>query len=345
MRRPLLVVTGQGVARADGFNLTRRMKGTPRLAALTADVPRRDRQNLDALLEACVAGGPDALAEVLRDLRTICLKERRATLRKTAHHEVFAALAAAAEKRLVAHLTTNVDGLTTTFAVRDFGAVWPAFRGRATRADVVSDLRDAIVRGTGMVHVPLHGEAALMIARDDDGDETLQTLYGGPAGPGASSWVPSLEIFANAGVARVTEELLPARLGYALLDALLAEAAAHCEGLDVPARPAADLLVVGYGAEEDGTRDAYPLERRIDDLVRRGARDPRSRWSALVYRPGRFPQTASWYEERGFTVIGYDDGELAAVVRQASAGTLPGARCVPERANGTRVASHEAPGS
>ena len=341
MRRPLLVVTGQGVARADGFNLTRRMKATRRLAALTADVRRRDRQNLDALLEACAAGGPDALAEVLRDLRTICLKERRTTLRKTAHREVFAALAAAAASRLVAHLTTNMDGLTTTFAVRDFGAVWAPFRGRATRDETVAALREALASGTGLLHVPLHGEAALMIAETDDG-EVLQTQYGGSVWPAAANWLSSLEIFAMAGIEHVERKLLPARLGYGLLDALLAEDAAPCEGLDVPTRPAADLLVIGYGAEDDGTRPTYPFERRIDDLVRRGARDPRSRWSALVYRPAQFPHTAAWYEEHGFTVLGYDDGELGAAVRQASAGALPGARCAPAT-NGTRVASQELP--
>lgn len=340
MRRPLLVVTGQGVARADGFNLTRRMKATRRLAALTADVRRRDRQNLDALLEACAAGGDDALAEVLRDLRTICLKERRTTLRKTAHHEVFAALGAAAETRLVAHLTTNMDGLTTTFAVRDFGAVWPPFRGRATRDETVAALRAPIARGAGMLHLPLHGEAALLIARGDDG-ERMQTVYGGSAWPAPGGWIPSLEIFATAGVDTVERELLPARLGYALLDGLLGEAASSCEGLDVPARPAADLLVIGYGAEDDGTRPAYPFERRIADFLRRGARDPRSRWTALVYRPSQFPHTAAWYDAHGFAVVGYDDGELGAAVRQASCGALPGARSAPAP-NGTRVASHEA---
>jgi hypothetical protein len=342
MRRPLLVVTGQGVPRADGFNLTRRMKGTRRLAALTSDVRRRDRQNLDALLEACVAGGPDALAEVLRELRTICLKERRTTLRKSAHREVFAALAVAAEQRLVAHLTTNMDGLTTTFAVRDFGAAWAPFRGRATRDDTVAAARDVIARGAGMLHLPMHGEAGLMIAATDDG-EALQTLYGVLSGPAAAGWVPSLEIFASSGVAALERRLLPARLGYALLDALLRADASTCEGLDVPARPAADLLVIGYGAEDDGTRPAYPFERRIAQLLDDGERDPRSRWTALVYRPEQYPHTAAWYEARGFSVVAYDDGELGAAVRQACCGTLPGARCTPARANGTRVAGHELP--
>lgn len=341
MRRPLLVVTGQGVARADGFNLTRRMKATRKLAGLTADVRRRDRQNLDALLEACAAAGADALGEVLHDLRTICLKERRTTLRKATHREVFAALADAAVQRVVAHLTTNMDGLTTTFAVRDFDAWWPPFRAPATPDEIVAGARALLLRGAGMLHFPLHGEAGLMVSSGAEG-EVLQTLYGTPRVPAAGKqWLPSLAIVGTAGVQRLERELLPARLGYALLDAMLRPQAAACEGIDVPERPAADLLVIGYGAEDDGTRPAYPFERRIAAIVERGERDPRARWTALVYRPEQFAHAAGWYEKHGFTVVAYDDGELGHAVRQALTRTLPGARCEPERPNGTRVASHD----
>jgi hypothetical protein len=180
-----------------------------------------------------------------------------------------------------------------------------------------------------------------MIARSADG-ETLQTLYGGPAGPSAAGWLPSLEIFATAGVAHVERELLPARLGYALLDALLREDASPCEGLDVPQRPAADLLVVGYGAEDDGTRPAYPFERRIGALVRSGERDRRARWTALVYRPDRLPHVAAWYEAHGFTVVGYDDGALGEAVRQACGGALPAARCTTALDAAAPLATHEA---
>ena len=80
------------------------------------------------------------------------LNRGRTTLRKAAHREVFAALGTAAEQRLVAHLTTNMDGLTTTFAVRDFGAVWAPFRGRATRdetADAGRAGEDQVIEGQG----------------------------------------------------------------------------------------------------------------------------------------------------------------------------------------------------
>lgn len=327
--RPLIVITGQGIARADGFNLTRRMKATPRLAALTAAVRRKDRQNLDALLEACAAGGPEAVAAVVQDLRAICLKERRATLRKTAHHGVFEALADAAEQRLVAHLTTNVDGLTTTFAVRDFAACWPPFREPAARGAIHAAFQEVLARGSGLLHVPLHGEAGLFLAETEP--DLLQTYYGMPrAVAGHASWLSSLSVGLAAGVAEIERRLAPARLGYALFDALTASGARSAEGLDVPDHAPADLLVVGYGAEETATRNAYPLERRITELVASGARDPGARWTALVYRPAENAPTAGWYAERGFAVVAYDDGELPRVVRQALTRTLPGARCALE---------------
>lgn len=329
--RPLIVITGQGIARADGFNLTRRMKATKHLAELTSAVRRRDRQNLDALLEACAAAGAEAVATVVHDLRAICLKERRTTLRKTAHQGVFAALADAATQRLVVHLTTNVDGLTTTFAVRDFGACWPPFGAPARGEEVAAAFQTVLDRGAGLLHVPLHGEAGLVLS-EPDGD-VLQTCYGPPrAVPGTTAWLPSLAVGVAAGVHDLERRLPPARLGYALLDALLGGASDGVSrtGLRVPELAPADLLVVGYGAEETSTRNAYPLESRITALVASGARDPGARWTALVYRPGDNTHAAAWYAERGFAIAPYDDGELPRAVRQALTRNLPGARCAPE---------------
>jgi len=334
--RPLIVISGQGIARADGFNLTRRMKATPRLATLTADVRRKDRQNLDALLEACAAAGPEDLVSVLQDLRGICLKERRATLRKTAHHGTFAALAEAGSQRLVAHLTTNVDGLTTTFAVRDFAACWPPFGAPVRGDEITAAFQEVLDRGTGLLHVPLHGEAGLLLSEPDG--EVLQTCYGPPrAVDGHASWLPSLVAGPASGVADLERRLPPARLGYALFDALIASGAPHAAGLRVPEHAAADLLVVGYGAEDTPTRNAYPIESRIEALVAAGRRDPGARWTALVYRPAENPHTASWYAERGFVVAPYDDDELVRAVRQALTRNLPGARCTPELAPALRA--------
>jgi len=326
--RPLIVLTGQGIARADGFNLTRRMKAIPGVSVFTSDVQRRDRQNLDVLLETCAAAGGDVLDNVLRGMRAICLKERRSTRRKIAHHGLFAALAEAAERRLVLHLTTNVDGLTTTFAVRDFDAAWPPFRAASSVDEIIAKAQTRLDAQRGMVHFPVHGEAGLVIA---GGGERMQTYYGEPRLlRGAGPWISSLVLGPAAGVHDIEHRLTPARLGYGLLDALLEPGARLCEGLSVPEHPAADVLVIGYGAEDRGARSLNPFEARIERLIGEGRRDPAARWSALVYRPEAYPRPVDWFASHGFSVFPYGDGELVHVVRQAMARPLPGARCAPD---------------
>ncbi|MEW6272974.1 MAG: hypothetical protein AB1689_27165 [Thermodesulfobacteriota bacterium] len=324
--RPLIVLTGQGVARADGLNLTRRTKAIARVDVFASSVERRDRQNLDVLLERCASAGDGMLDEVLRGMRAICLKERRSTARKAAHHGLFAALAEVAESRLVLHLTTNVDGLTTAFAVREFGASWPPFHGPASTDGIVAEAQAKLDARRGMLHFPVHGEAGLVVSAADT--EMLRTFYGDPrllrsGGP----WVPSLRIGLASGVRDIEERLAPARLGYALLDALLEPGAGRCHYLAVPQHVGADLLVIGYGADERGARALNPFERRIRAFLATGRRDAAARWHALVYRPDERPRTAEWYAARGFTVLPYDDDELARVARQAMARPLPAARC------------------
>lgn len=180
-----------------------------------------------------------------------------------------------------------------------------------------------------MLHFPVHGEAGLVLS--EPSGEVLQTFYGMPrVVAGYPAWLPSLMVGTAAGMAGLERRLLPARLGYGLFDVLIAPGAPHCDGLVVPDYPAADLLVIGYGAEDGGTRDGYPFESRISTLVAAGRRDPGTRWTALVYRPGENAATASWFAAHGFSVLPYDDGELARVVRQALTRTLPGARCSPD---------------
>lgn len=324
--RPLIVLTGQGMARADGFNLTRRMKALPLFAELTAAVARKDRQNLDVLLEACGAAGADALDRIVRELRTICLKERRSTQRKAAHQGVFAALAKVAASRLVLHLTANIDGLTTTFAVRDFRAVWPPFRGICSETQLVAAAQEVLDAGRGMLHFPVHGEAGLVVSSEGG---RLQTFYGEPRLlRGEATWVPTVRLGIAFGVRDIERRLAPARLGYALLDALLEGAASRDLALRVEGLPHADLLVIGYGAEDRGARGAHPFEHRIAEHVAAGMRDPAARWTALVYRPQENHRAAHWFADHGFIVLPYDDGELPQATRQALTRPLPGARCL-----------------
>src|SRR5262245_16298771 len=102
--RPLVIFTGQGIARADGFNLTRRAKALPPIHGLADRLRQSDRQNLDALLELAVQEGSIPTAQLVSSIRALCLKERRSTLNKQAHHDVSMAVAEAAQDRLVLHL-------------------------------------------------------------------------------------------------------------------------------------------------------------------------------------------------------------------------------------------------
>lgn len=321
--RPLVVFTGQGIARADGFNLTRRLKALPQLAALGEGLARGARQNLDAIIAAQAVAGDLALANLLRAVRTLCLKERRSTLRKATHREVFACLAAAAAERPVLHLTSSIDGLTTTFAVRDFGAAWAPFRHVAT-LDEIRGEAVTILSGRGLVHFPAHGEAPLVVSAEEP--PRFQSYFGDPddlRGPGP--WSPSLRLGLAQGLADLENRFPLARLAYGLLEALVTGGEVD-SGTDLPAAPHADLLVVGCGTSATGP--ATPFERRITALRAQGLPRPPARWTALVHRPEQNRRVAAWFAAHGFTVAGYGDHELAAAVR----GALSGARSGCERA-------------
>jgi hypothetical protein len=337
--RPLVVFTGQGLARADGFNLTRRLKALPQFAGMGAELARGDRQNLDTLIETWARRGETPLADLLRAIRALCLKERRSTLRKKTHREVFAALAAISGDRVVIHLTACIDGLTTTFAVRDGGAVWLPFRQLASLSTIAAEAAGVLRRGTGFVHFPAHGEAPLIASAGAELE--LQYYFGDPDDlRGAAPWIPSLALGIARGLADIEAAFPPSRLAYDHFDAALAGdpiAAGDSPAID-PA-PAADLLVIGYGA--DAAREQLPFERRIAKLRARGFPRSPARWTALVHRPAQNRRVAAWYEDHGFGVAGYDDGDLAEAVRQAVATPRAPARPVPEppAAPPTRTAS------
>jgi hypothetical protein len=313
--RPLVVFTGQGIARADGFNLTRRLKSLPQLARLGESLPRGDRQSLDAILAEQALLGEPAIEDLLRALRALCLKERRSTLRKSAHHGVFSALGAAASARVVVHLTTCIDGLTTTFAVRDFGAAWPPFRRVAGLPAIAAEAAAVLSRGRGMIHLPAHGEAPLIAA---DGDELLLQSYFGEPGDlrGASAWASTLRLGLARGVASIDTRFPLAGLSYEMLRrALAGEPIALGDEPAVPPGGPADLVVIGYGA--CAARRDHPFERCIAGLRQRGLPSAAARWTAVVHRPEQNRRVASWFEAHGFIVAGCGDGDLADVVRRA----------------------------
>jgi hypothetical protein len=64
----------------------------------------------------------------------------------------------------VLHVTTNIDGISTKLAVGEFGAVWRPVQRHGEEVPVESirqDAREAVTRGRGLLHVPVHGEAGL----------------------------------------------------------------------------------------------------------------------------------------------------------------------------------------
>jgi hypothetical protein len=313
--RPLIVLTGQGVARADGLNLTRRVKSLPGFTELFEQVPWRERQNLDELIATCGSVDASALPRLVQAIRAICLKERRATERKRSHRDMLAVVAAVAEHRPVLHLTTNIDGLTTTFAARDFGAAWPPYHGSATLTDVRRAIAHVLERGRGLAHLPLHGEAPLVASVSFDGEEALQTIYGDlTLMRGAGAWTPTLSSGLGRGAIDIEQHLPIAQLGYRLLEALLrGEAAFGRDGASAHALQPADLLVVGYGADERGNRASYPFERLVGVLA--PIRDPGARWSALVFCAPEYTRTARWYARHGFEVRLYGDAGLSGAVK------------------------------
>ena len=309
--RPLVVFSGQGVARADGFNLTRRAKALPELRPLLTRLGRADRQNLDALIEAAVASGAPPI-EWVRGLRELCLKERRSTHRKLAHQETLGAVAATSVGRVVVHCTANLDGLTTTFLARDYGARWAPFGGVASVDDVLDDVVTVSGAGAGLLHFPLHGEICLYVSEEDG--TRMRTAYHHPnADADGTPWVSSLVVGPGRGLDRVERNLPSSRLALELITGLLRGGDVAVAGRSLGAFEPADFLVMGYGASERGSRPNHPFERLVSELA--GSRDPEaSVWTSLLYQPTTPRPVREWFDQNGFTVVSYGDGELASRV-------------------------------
>jgi hypothetical protein len=244
-------------------------------------------------------------------------------MRKKASHEgVFRALAEAAAERIVVHLTANLDGLTTAFVVRDFGGRWAPFHGACDLGAIHGDVRDILTARRGLLHFPVHGEIGLYVSSRTR--DRLITAYHHPLeseeiGPWSSTLIEG-----SAGGLQEIERRLPcSRLALQLFRSLLVgRAVALDEHEALGPYPTADLLVIGYGAEDRGARAGNPFERTIAELVEQGHGCP-SRWRALVYRPESVQRVVRWFEQHRFAVIGYDDGDLPWAVRDLVASARP----------------------
>lgn len=307
--RPLVVFSGQGVSRADGFNLTRRAKALPAFAEHVRRLERCDRQNLDAVLHAAV-GAEVPPVDWIQAFRTLCMKELRRTFSKTTHRELFELVAGAAQSRLVVHLTSNVDGISTTILVRDHGALWAPFRGVSSMARVRSDFVKAARAGRGLAHFPLHGEIGLYVSEPEG--ERLRTAYHHPEpGDDGTTWISSLLLGPGRGLQNLESGLRPGGFAVSILEALLRGGPLDVEGVSCGDFAPADLLVVGYGATDRGAHADNPFERVLDSLSDEWSRQAGSR-HALLYNSATPRHVASWFERHGFTLVSYGDDELVA---------------------------------
>src|SRR6266478_3485395 len=160
--RPLVVLTGQGISRADGFDLERELRD-----AIEEEVTRcfdlpRDSGTLDDVFSAARRHSMQYLEALVRATRRTCIAARESGVH--AHHrEVFGALRDAAANRVVVHVTTNIDGIATTVAVKVFGAVWRpvSVTWEIPIADIRRDVLEVFAAGRRQLHPPVRGEAGL----------------------------------------------------------------------------------------------------------------------------------------------------------------------------------------
>jgi len=314
MKRPLVVFSGQGLARADGVNLPRRLKAIESLEPALSGVEWRSRQDLDAMVQACASHGEESLRRMLEELRQVCRKERRSTARKVSHQALFEALAEIAVDRVVVHLTANVDGLTSAVAAGEHGAYWPPLGEPTLLEDVAAGIAARISLGAGLVHLPVNGEAALLVSGSTG---ALRTFYGSPNSLGdGGPWQPTISLGLARGVEALDGHLELAKFGYGLMRSLLSGMAPFPS---TEAAPPADLLVLGYAAGNRPSRMRLPFERTIGEVIRRTEATERSRLDAVILDCPENEATRSWYEGLGFRFHPHERGKLTDVVRRVLA--------------------------
>lgn len=315
--RPLVVVTGQGLALADRFSLELRLKARPgpKLHFFAAET---DKITLDDVFSSARnAYGEDGAGCLARIARRICVRARASDRHKQRHREVLRALGDAASRRVVLHLTTNIDGIATKVAVEEFGAVWrpvQRFGDEVPIEAVRQDARDVLDSGRGLLHVPVHGEAGLAAVRGPVEWEGAKRLV--QADLRKYDAYSTLVQGMGVQVTEIERLMEASALGYRLLSALLTVSSDNDDGIGNELEPA-DLLTIGYGAGRQPRRAHYPFERRMSEALRAGYPKGGATWRALVYQSSQETAEAKWYKAHGAEVTEYGDGDLSSVVRKA----------------------------
>lgn len=307
--RPLVVVSGQGLSRADGVNLARRIASVEPVTDLRPNVEWRRRRDLDALVAAGVAAGGEVSRRMIEELRLACRKERRSLARKTAHRVLFEILREISSERPVVHLTTNIDGIGSAIAAGEMGAFWPALHEPVRLGEVRVGLLRVLEGGNGFVHLPLHGEAALVVS----GEGALRTFYGAPSSLSEDGpWQSTLELGIGGDVETIEDRLEISRYGYHVFRSLIRGEPVGARGEPLPA---ADLLVIGYAAASRPAKRRFPFERIASDWLE-GVNEHRQRLDAILLESPENAASRRWFTNLGFRVTSHRLGELPARLRQ-----------------------------
>ena len=309
--RPLIVFTGQGLAKADGFDLTDRLQREPGLNDCFGVHGREPHVDLDEVFSACGRAGNERFDRLIRTTRLMCMAERATARTRSTHVGLFRLLAEIAQERPVLHLTTNIDGLTTEVAVGQLGAMWRPLVERCTIDRIVFDVRTTLEAGRGFLHIPVHGEAGLLAAGDG-----ATTLWTARTLADRSSGASTLYMGLGRGVVEIERAMIASQLGYRLLAGLLTQREVQLDhGQRLGPYPVADLVVIGYGARGSAPRRDYPFEKNIVGAAK--ARTPLSQATrtAVIFTEAE-DDVVSWYTENGFKIVRHGPTDLVAQVRR-----------------------------
>lgn len=310
--RPLIVFTGQGIARADGFDLETELRSTDE--GTEAFDLAGNAVTLDDVFSGYRAKRPAMFERLISTTRKCCRAAWKPGIHDENQRKMFSVLVMQARTRPVVHFTTNLDGISTRVAV-EHGAPWGPRSGWYSVADILCDIGRILEARRGLAHVPLHGEAGLL-AHPADEHAGAQRIWNAPKDFKGSAF-STLAEGVGLEVRNIESRTHLAKSGYRLLLSLLiggsGDGSKRVAGGDSGAP--ADLLTVGYGAGAAIARESYPFEKKIN-LAWQEMRQL-GRWCALEHAPSSREAVVTWYSQRGFRIERYEDGGLAEAVQKS----------------------------